>query len=136
MHGPENKYKSMKRSANILTFRENEIAGLIAWGFVQKEIADKLHMSVQTVSVHLRHIYSKLQIHKETDLTRWWIFKTYSIGDPFLKAVVVILFLSLTSVEIFTENCMVRSLRVPAARYARAKRSRRYENVYDLALID
>jgi DNA-binding NarL/FixJ family response regulator len=36
-----------------LTNRERDIIQLLAKGFVQKEVADHLHISVQTVKAHL-----------------------------------------------------------------------------------
>src|SRR5262245_46428171 len=40
--------------AEMLTGREIEIAALVAWGWPNKQIADKLHISEWTVSTHLR----------------------------------------------------------------------------------
>jgi DNA-binding CsgD family transcriptional regulator len=71
---------------------ELNIARLLAWGLTQKEIANKLHRSTFTVNTQMKHIYAQLGIHKETDLTRWYIFKEYHIlGDPF-KHILAVLF--------------------------------------------
>ena len=45
-----------------LTERESELLSLLSQGFANKEIADKLNISVPTVRTHLRHIYEKLHI--------------------------------------------------------------------------
>lgn len=98
-------------STNIdiyLSKREKCIARLIAWGYVQKEIADMLKISTQTISVHLRNIYRKLHIHKETDLARVWLFNEYGIADNPFKKVVVILFLVISFAAILTENNLLR----------------------------
>lgn len=45
-----------------LTERETEILTFLSKGFANKEIADKLNISVPTVRTHLRHIYEKLHV--------------------------------------------------------------------------
>lgn len=42
-----------------LSKREQEVAGLVARGLSNKELADKLHISVRTVKAHLTSIFSK-----------------------------------------------------------------------------
>jgi DNA-binding CsgD family transcriptional regulator len=51
-----------------LTAREREIASLAARGMSDKEIADRLQLSVRTVQSHLAHVYGKLQIAGRADL--------------------------------------------------------------------
>ena len=50
-----------------LTARESEILGLLAQGYVAKEIADKLGISYETVRDHLAHIYEKLHVRSRTE---------------------------------------------------------------------
>jgi DNA-binding NarL/FixJ family response regulator len=45
-----------------LTEREREVLALIAQGFSNKEIAEKLVISMKTVSNHITNIFSKLQV--------------------------------------------------------------------------
>jgi len=45
-----------------LTDREAELLAHLSQGFANKEIADKLNISVPTVRTHLRHIYEKLHV--------------------------------------------------------------------------
>jgi DNA-binding NarL/FixJ family response regulator len=45
-----------------LSERETEILGLLGEGLVQKQIADQLGISLNTVGSHLRHIYEKLEV--------------------------------------------------------------------------
>ena len=52
-----------------LTEREKEIIRNVARGLSNKEIADKLCLSVHTVSTHRRNICSKLDIHSAAGLT-------------------------------------------------------------------
>ncbi len=43
-----------------LSAREVEVLDLLAQGFVAKEVADRLHLSFDTVRTYIRRIYSKL----------------------------------------------------------------------------
>jgi Response regulator containing a CheY-like receiver domain and an HTH DNA-binding domain len=45
-----------------LTNREKEILLLIRQGFLSKEIADRLHISIYTVNNHRKNILSKLDV--------------------------------------------------------------------------
>ena len=45
-----------------LTSRESEILGELVKGFDNKQIADKLFISFETVRNHLKHIYEKLHV--------------------------------------------------------------------------
>ena len=45
-----------------LTQRENEILDLLAQGFRNKDIADKLFLSVNTIRTHIYNIYEKLHV--------------------------------------------------------------------------
>lgn len=50
-----------------LSPRETEILSLLAKGYRYKEIADELHINVETVRTHLRRIYQKLQVDSRTE---------------------------------------------------------------------
>jgi DNA-binding NarL/FixJ family response regulator len=49
-----------------LTQREHEILSLLAKGFLYKEIADQLAISLSTVRAHLHTIYEKLHVQSRT----------------------------------------------------------------------
>lgn len=51
----------------VLTDREKEILTLLSQGFANKELADKLQISVPTVRTHLRHIYEKLHVRSRSE---------------------------------------------------------------------
>lgn len=46
-----------------LSEREIEVLHLIAQGLTNQEIADRLYLSLNTVKVHTRNIYGKLDAH-------------------------------------------------------------------------
>lgn len=49
-----------------LTKREHEILSLLAKGFLYKEIADQLQISINTVRVHIQKVYEKLHVHSRS----------------------------------------------------------------------
>jgi DNA-binding CsgD family transcriptional regulator len=57
-------------SDNGLTESETSIAGLVAQGFSNKEIANALHYSIKTVEVYLTRIYQKTNCRSRLDLAR------------------------------------------------------------------
>ena len=50
-----------------LTAREEEVLGLLAKGYITKEIADHLAISFDTVRFHLKHIYQKLHVRSRSE---------------------------------------------------------------------
>jgi DNA-binding NarL/FixJ family response regulator len=49
-----------------LTAREREILQALVDGLSKKQIADKLFLSFHTIDMHMRGIYSKLQVHSRS----------------------------------------------------------------------
>jgi DNA-binding NarL/FixJ family response regulator len=62
----QNKGLSPEDQAN-LTKREEEILGGVVRGLINKEIADELSISVETIRVHLKSIYEKLHVRSRTE---------------------------------------------------------------------
>ena len=56
---------------NELTPREREVLQLIARGYMYKEIAARLHLSVKTIESHVSSVLRKLQLSTRHELTRW-----------------------------------------------------------------
>src|SRR6266496_3786649 len=52
--------KARDRKAETLTAREVEVLQLLAFGHTNKDIADQLFISPDTVKTHLEHIFEKL----------------------------------------------------------------------------
>ncbi|MEO3927604.1 LuxR C-terminal-related transcriptional regulator [Micromonosporaceae bacterium B7E4] len=56
------------RPARTLTAREREIAGLVAMGLTNQEIAARLFLSRRTVESHLSRMFAKLDVRSRTGL--------------------------------------------------------------------
>ena len=56
---------------NELMPREREVLQLIARGYMYKEIAARLHLSVKTIESHVSSVLRKLQLSTRHELTRW-----------------------------------------------------------------
>ena len=54
-----------------LTAREREVLQLIARGYMYKEIAHRLSISVKTVEAHVSAVLRKLQLSSRHELSRW-----------------------------------------------------------------
>jgi DNA-binding NarL/FixJ family response regulator len=54
-----------------LTLREREVLRLIARGYLYKEIALELSISVKTVEAHVSAVLRKLQLSNRHELSRW-----------------------------------------------------------------
>jgi DNA-binding NarL/FixJ family response regulator len=65
-----NFFHSAKKPAlelKSLTTREHEILKLLAKGYMYKEIADHLAISMSTVRTHVSAVYEKLHVHSRTE---------------------------------------------------------------------
>lgn len=62
-------HQNKKQSAELeqLTSREQEILRLLAKGYMYKEIADQLAISMSTVRTHITAVYEKLHVHSRTE---------------------------------------------------------------------
>ena len=60
-------------SGDALTQRESEILALLSEGLSNKEIADRVKISYDTVRAHLRHIYEKLHVRGRTEAVRKYL---------------------------------------------------------------
>jgi DNA-binding NarL/FixJ family response regulator len=56
-----------------LTTRESEVLQLVAEGSANKQVAEKLGISIKTVEKHREHLMTKLDIHDTAGLTRYAI---------------------------------------------------------------
>jgi DNA-binding NarL/FixJ family response regulator len=56
----------MPESPESLTGRENEVLDLLALGKTNRDIAQHLHVTEDTVKTHVRHILAKLKVQSRT----------------------------------------------------------------------
>jgi DNA-binding NarL/FixJ family response regulator len=63
------------KTKELLTEREQEVLKLIAEGYTNQEIAEKLVISLKTVQTHRAHIMEKLHFHDRVDLVKYAISK-------------------------------------------------------------
>ncbi len=64
-----------RASYDGLTSREQEVLKMIAEGLMNKEIAEKLSISVRTVERHRENIMDKLNLHSRAELVRYAVDK-------------------------------------------------------------
>lgn len=57
----------------LLTPREGEVFRLIIGGLTMTEIANRLSLSIKTVSTHKAHIFKRLKVSSQVDLARYAI---------------------------------------------------------------
>lgn len=63
----------VKLETGRLSQRETEVLDLLAKGFVNKEIADKLSLSVETIRSYLKNIYEKMHVHSRAEAVAKYI---------------------------------------------------------------
>jgi DNA-binding NarL/FixJ family response regulator len=56
-----------------LTPREQETLAFLARGFVPKEVAEHMEVTVHTIRAHLKHIYEKLHVRSRTEAVLKWL---------------------------------------------------------------
>lgn len=56
-----------------LSQRETEILELLAKGFANKEIADRLALSVETIRSYLKNVYEKMHVHSRAEAVAKYI---------------------------------------------------------------
>lgn len=59
----------------VLTPAELRVVGLAADGTPNREIAERLFLSVRTVESHLSHAYGKIGIRTKAELAAWYAFE-------------------------------------------------------------
>lgn len=60
-----------------MSTREIEVLSLIVKGYINKEIADKLHLSLPTIITHRKNLMAKLDIHSVSALTIYAVMHGY-----------------------------------------------------------
>jgi len=76
-HGRNLPPELMQRPASTLSAREIEVLSFIVRGFLNKEIADQLNISITTVITHRKNIMDKLSIRSISGLTIYAVVNGY-----------------------------------------------------------
>lgn len=76
--------------ASLLTEREAQVINLVLHGHSTKTLADKLSISVETVKLHRKHAYAKLEISSQAELFYLFLDSVrsdteYVSGDPLIN---------------------------------------------------
>ncbi|MES2571964.1 MAG: response regulator transcription factor [Verrucomicrobiota bacterium] len=58
-----------------LSARELEVLQLLARGYLYKEIADSMQLSLHTVTTYIRRVYEKLHVRSRTEAVSWYLGK-------------------------------------------------------------
>ena len=72
-------------AVEMLTDRESEILKHLAQGYLYKEIAENLGISVETVHTHLRNVYRKLHVRSRTEAVKKILGKSEDSGIPLTR---------------------------------------------------
>jgi DNA-binding NarL/FixJ family response regulator len=65
-----------------LTVREEQILVQLSQGFSNKQIADKLNVSIDTVCSHLKHVFGKLHVNSRTEAVVRYMESKSSLHEP------------------------------------------------------
>jgi DNA-binding NarL/FixJ family response regulator len=63
-----------------LSPREEEVLRLVAWGFLNKEIAARLQISVKTAETHKAHAMEKLGLKNRVEIVRYAVLQGWLQG--------------------------------------------------------
>jgi DNA-binding CsgD family transcriptional regulator len=67
--------------SSLLTEREAQVINLVLHGHSTKTLAEKLSISMETVKLHRKHAYSKLEISSQAELFYLFLDSLMSAGD-------------------------------------------------------
>ena len=71
----------LARDSHGLSSRESEVLGLLASGYIYKEIADKLQIGIETVRTHVKNICLKMHVRSRLEAVAK--HRPQSSGSPF-----------------------------------------------------
>ena len=72
------------RAGGVLSAREREILQMLADGFSNREVSERLVVSVETVKTHVKHILRKLGVHNRSQaVSRYFRAQGASENAPF-----------------------------------------------------
>jgi DNA-binding NarL/FixJ family response regulator len=66
---------------SLLTEREAQVINLVLHGHSTKTLADKLSISMETVKLHRKHAYAKLEVSSQAELFYLFLDSVMSAGN-------------------------------------------------------
>jgi len=73
---------AQKQTDDDLSPREREVIGMLTRGFLYKEIADALNISVRTVDTYIRRIYEKLHVRSRAQAVAKYVSFPFDNPPP------------------------------------------------------
>lgn len=70
-----NRLGEQEKEMERLSKREREVLEYLAQGLAYKEIAETLHLSIETIRMNAKHIYAKLHVHSRGEAVAKYIRK-------------------------------------------------------------
>lgn len=67
--------------SSVLTERETQVINLVLHGYSTKAVAQRLGISVETVKLHRKHAYAKLEVSSQAELFYLFLDSLMSFGD-------------------------------------------------------
>jgi DNA-binding CsgD family transcriptional regulator len=67
--------------SSLLTDRETQVINLVLHGHSTKTLAEKLSISMETVKLHRKHAYAKLEISSQAELFYLFLDSVMSAGN-------------------------------------------------------
>ena len=107
--------------------KEREVADMYVYGFTKKEISYFLSKPIRTVENQIRSLYTKTEVHKDTEFARWYFCSRFNISfdlSPLKRQIAASCLLALIATSIFFDNNLVR-IRTSRARITMVKRASR-----------
>lgn len=102
-----------------LSEQEKRIAHYVAKGFIAKEIAGKLYISVLTVRTHLQNIRRKIGAKNIADITRMYILSLPKASDVLKTVLFLVIQINIMA------NCPDMDLRRPTRSQVRTSKTLR-----------
>jgi DNA-binding NarL/FixJ family response regulator len=72
-----NKMGASNSDADALSPREQQVLELLAKGMAYKNIADQLSLSIETIRMNVKHIYTKLHVHSRGEAAAKYLQKSH-----------------------------------------------------------
>lgn len=119
-----------------LSKRQAEIAEYIATGWTDKEIAEKLFLSIRTVSNTRTSIFEAIDVHNAAELSAWYFITHYHISLDLLPktirkiTMIMLLILLPSQFAQATDTRVTRSKVSTTIRASRSSRSRKNEALF------